>query len=212
MKFKSLVSLYILADGLADPVTANMVIDTIKQFGQDGKQDRTPGTEVLELAFRSTREDDKLCCLLVDFYIFNQAAKYKEGGDYPKAFLDLTLKRFLHWKDTGGVTIDIELHEEVRGDRHWTRDEYHQSSEEDDRETERDIREMDRYNPDRFDIGRHYQDRFNLNRHNQDRFHPDYYFNPEAEIARHQVNNTTFRRQRTPPAVQALANPDQPNE
>ena len=97
-KFKSLVTLYNLARRLSDPVTENMVIDEIKRHGQDDyhQKDRTPGPEVIELAFRLTGPDSYLRDLLVDLYLFNKNATYK--GDYPEAFLDLVVRKFLHWK------------------------------------------------------------------------------------------------------------------
>lgn len=120
-KFKSLVTLYSLAQGLTDPVTENMVIGEIRSYGQSN---HTPGPEVIALAFRSTRDDAKLRCLLADFYIFNDAATQK--ADYPKSFLNLLVERFLDWKRSGGIVIGGMPAAKVKNNRQWASDEYHQ--------------------------------------------------------------------------------------
>jgi hypothetical protein len=120
-KFKSLIALYSLAHGLNDPVTENLVVDEIKPFGQ---QDRTPGPKIIELAYSCVRSNSKLLNLLADLYILNKNAKHK--GDYPKAFLDLMVKKFLHWKCSGGIVIDVRLAAKVKNNHQWASDKYHQ--------------------------------------------------------------------------------------
>jgi hypothetical protein len=104
-----------------------MVVEEIKNFGQ---QDRTPGPKVIEFAFDVLGPDSKLFNLLADLYIFNKNATHK--GDYPKAFLDLIVKRFLSWRNSGGITISAGLTATARGSHKWASEEYHQKAEEED--------------------------------------------------------------------------------
>lgn len=124
-RFKSLVNLYIVAHALDDPVTENMVVDEIKNFGQ---QDRTPGSEIIKLAISSIGSDSNLLNLLADLYIFNKHAAHK--GDYPEAFLNLVMERFLRWKSIGGITIGAGLLANFTGSHKWASNEYYQKAEE----------------------------------------------------------------------------------
>ena len=103
-KFKSLINLYALANKLVDTDTANMVIS---QITGSSHCSRTPGPGAIELAFSLTTPDSKMRNLLADLYISNRRAKYR--GDYPKAFLDLILKRFLDLKCSGDIVVDGKL-------------------------------------------------------------------------------------------------------
>jgi hypothetical protein len=133
-KLKSLVHLYILARGLSDPATEDMVVDDIQNFGMS---DRTPGPEIVELAFSSTSEDAKLRNLPADLYIFEKDAVHKDG--LPNAFLDLVVKRFLRWRSSGDIVIGVELASTFEDCRHWASDEYHQRSEEKDLEVQQHV-------------------------------------------------------------------------
>jgi hypothetical protein len=119
-KFKSLVRLYSLARRLTDPVTESMVVDSIRSYGHGN---HTPGPGVIELAFRSTGDDAKLRCLLADLYIFNDIPTHKT--DYPRAFLELLAERFLHWRSSGGIIIDVMLAAKFKNDHQLASDEYH---------------------------------------------------------------------------------------
>lgn len=115
-KFKSLISLYALANKLVDRITANMVIDQIKGSNH---YSRAPGPEVMELAFSSTTADSKLRNLLADLYISNMRATHGYRGDYPKAFLDLFLKRFLDGKGSGDIVINGKISTRVHSSHEY---------------------------------------------------------------------------------------------
>lgn len=127
-KFIILIDLYTLANKLIDPTTANMVIDKIRELGQ---KDHTPGSDAIEFAFDYSDDGDKLRSLLADFYIFDKNATYSESdGNYPRAFLDLVVERFLRLRDSGYIVVKSSLLKTAGEDRQWARDEYHQKVEE----------------------------------------------------------------------------------
>ena len=103
-RFKSLINLYALANKLVDTITANMVI---RQVQGSSHYSLTPGPEVIELAFSLTTPDSKMRNLLADLYICNTKVTYR--GDYPKAFLDLILKRLLDGKCCGDIVVSGKL-------------------------------------------------------------------------------------------------------
>jgi hypothetical protein len=103
-EFKSLINLYALANKLVDTDIANMVIGRITGSSYCSL---TPGPDAIELAFSLTTPDSKMRNLLADLYICNTKARYR--GDYPKAFLDLILKRFLNGKCSGDIVVSGKL-------------------------------------------------------------------------------------------------------
>jgi hypothetical protein len=123
-KFRILINLYTLAIELFDPITVNMVIDKIRELGQ---KDHTPGREAIELACaKNLKDGDKLRSLFADFYIFDKNATYSESDqNYPRAFLDLVVKRFLRWRNSGDIGVKSSLLKTVSEDRQWASDEYH---------------------------------------------------------------------------------------
>jgi hypothetical protein len=115
-KFGYLIDLYVLADSLIDPFTANMAITEIRRFGL--KDSCSPGAKVVDRVFRSTREGDGLRNLLADCYIYNPYVQF--DSDFPKAFLLLVLQRFQHEKIKETVTFDEETIEELQSDSLYT--------------------------------------------------------------------------------------------
>jgi hypothetical protein len=127
-QFEHSINLYVLADSLMDPLTANMAIAEIRRIGKVADEfSQTPGANVIARAFRSTREDDGLRNLLVDFYIYNPFAQH--NCDFPKAFLLLLSQRFQNAKHGNNVSFDEEHLEELQGDSPWTIADYYQKLE-----------------------------------------------------------------------------------
>jgi hypothetical protein len=127
-QFERMIDLYVLADSLMDPLTANMAIAEIRRIGEVGDEDsQVPGAEVIDRVFRSTREGDGLRNLLADFYIYNSYVEY--DGDSSKAFLLLVLKRFQSAKNTEAVSFDKDYMGELQGDSPWTIRQYYQKLE-----------------------------------------------------------------------------------
>jgi hypothetical protein len=89
--YQTLINLYILADKLLDPTTANMAIDEIRRFGES--VGRNLGADDIILVFDSTTEGDGLRKLLADFIIYT-GIKLPEG-DMPKDFFKFVLQRYL---------------------------------------------------------------------------------------------------------------------
>lgn len=97
--FGYLIDLYVLADSLINPLTANMAITEIRRLGlKDGYE---PGAKVIERVFRSTREGDGLRNLLADCCIYTTDVYFE--GVFPKAFLLLVVQRFQNAKYDGHI-------------------------------------------------------------------------------------------------------------
>jgi hypothetical protein len=124
-QFEYLVDLYILADSLIDPITANMAIAKIRRFGRI--KGYSPGAKVIDRVFRSTREDDGLRNLLADCHIYNLYVQY--DGDFPKDFLFLVLRRFQQAKMDENVTFDEDHVQELDGNGPYTLGQYFQKLE-----------------------------------------------------------------------------------
>lgn len=125
-RFEHLIKLYILADSLMDPLTANMAIAEIRSFGLTNGY--CPGAKVMDRVFRSTRDGDGLRNLLADCYIYNPYVQF--DGDFPKAFLLLVLERFQDAKVSQNVSFDEENIEELQGNNPYAIGEYFQQPEE----------------------------------------------------------------------------------
>lgn len=124
-RYRELVSLYILADSLLDPITANLVIDQIAVLGWDSFQ--LPGEGLIKLAFFSTRGNDGLRKLLADFYIYMDETLPE--GDFPKAFLSLVVERFLAAKAAYWIVAKYDRICEVQNSgsgSDWRTSEYYQ--------------------------------------------------------------------------------------
>jgi hypothetical protein len=121
-QYESFIDLYILADALLDPVTANMMIHNIRRFFlRDG---HLPGAGVVDRALQRTREGDGLRNLLADFYIYNGYTRF--AGDFPNAFLLMVLRRIQHAKLAGEIVIDEEQLALTKGDNEWAMNQYYQ--------------------------------------------------------------------------------------
>lgn len=86
--YRYLAELYVLADGLQDPITANLVIDETRRFSCIAC---LPGCPVLEFAFRHTLLGDGLRKVLADIYVFNSLGVSAEH--FPREFLMLVIER-----------------------------------------------------------------------------------------------------------------------
>lgn len=110
-QFEALLSLYVLANHLEDPATANLVIAEIRRFC--GPSKLPPGPKMVDLAFRSTVERDRLRNLLVDLYIYgsrtppNAHCKFPRG-EFSLDFLYLFMESVLTEKLKKTYREDIE--------------------------------------------------------------------------------------------------------
>lgn len=86
--YRYLVKLYIIADSLRDPTTANLVIDETRRFSYVAC---LPGFPVVKLAFRHTMPGDGLRKVLADVYVFKGSSI--SGEHCPLAFLMLVIGR-----------------------------------------------------------------------------------------------------------------------
>lgn len=68
-QFDLLIKVYILADKLQDPSTANAVIDEIVDFGEETRQ--MPSVQAINLTYRSTVHGHSLRRLLRDCYVYD---------------------------------------------------------------------------------------------------------------------------------------------
>lgn len=128
-RYMELVRLYIVADSLADPTTANIVIDEIRRFSRFSV--KNPSTEVINYVFRSTTDNDGLRILFADFYVYDDYQLPE--GDLPKEFLHLIVKRFLAAKNGDDITVDdsqFTFFKDVEGSHGWVHHEYYQEVEE----------------------------------------------------------------------------------
>jgi hypothetical protein len=125
LRYHTLTRLYILADSLLDSITANLVTDEIAFLAWTWEQ--APGTEVIHVAFGSTREHDGLRNLLADLHA--QLDDRVPEGDLPNAFLGLIFEIFLAAKENEDIVVRDEFLERIRdvgNSSAWTRREYHQ--------------------------------------------------------------------------------------
>ena len=99
LRYKALIKLYILADRLLDPTTANMAIDEIRRFSESVKCN--PSAQAITFVFDSTKEGDGLRKLLADFIIYTGA--YLPEGDVPEGFFKFVLERYLAGRRDGHV-------------------------------------------------------------------------------------------------------------
>lgn len=125
LRFHTLPRLYILADSLLDPTTANLVIDEVASLAWNYRH--APGTAVIDVAFASTREKDGLRNLLADLHAHLDETVPK--GDLPNAFLSLVFQRFLTAKVIDGIRVQpafTKRLENVCADSKWAKSEYYQ--------------------------------------------------------------------------------------
>jgi hypothetical protein len=97
---KELVDLYILADHLMDPVTANMAVDELRTFF--GKYSSSTSTELIGHVMRSTKKGDGLRTLFADFFVYQFPPIDPE---LPKEFSVLIAERYAWKKDA--LHIDV---------------------------------------------------------------------------------------------------------
>jgi hypothetical protein len=72
-QYTDFVKLYILANHLRDPATANMAVDKIRIHM--GKYVWTPSTEVINLVLDSTSKDDGLRFVFADFFVYQNGPR-----------------------------------------------------------------------------------------------------------------------------------------
>lgn len=97
---KELVDLYILADHLMDPVTANMAVDELRTCFR--KYSFFASTEVIGHVMRSTKKGDGICTLFADFFVYQFPPIDPE---LPKEFFVLIAERYAWKKDA--LHIDV---------------------------------------------------------------------------------------------------------
>jgi hypothetical protein len=125
LRYQTITRLYIPADSLLDSITANLVIDEVAFLAWTWKQ--APGTEVIHVAFGSTREPDGLRNLLADLHA--QLDDRMPKGDLSNAFLGLIFERFLAAKENEDIVVHdefLERMQDVGNSSAWTRRDYHQ--------------------------------------------------------------------------------------
>jgi len=100
LRYEALINLYILADVLLDPITANMAIDEIRRFRLDIKSN--PGAQVITFIYNSTKEGDGLRKVLADFFVYTSLCMPK--GDVPNDFFKFFMQRYLGERKNGHLT------------------------------------------------------------------------------------------------------------
>ena len=100
--YEYLVKLYITADSLQDPTTANMVIDETRRISQQAAE---PKSETLQLAFDHTVPSDNMRNVLADIFILN-GHELGDAIDYPPDFLKLIVERFKTMRETNSEVRD----------------------------------------------------------------------------------------------------------
>jgi hypothetical protein len=140
--YEHLVRLYIMADSLQDPITANMVIDETRRISQ---QSCTPQTNTLKLAFDQTLPGDGMRNVLADTFIFG-GDEDPDDIDYPAGFLKLVVERYKAMRErnsevgaavrkVGEETLwDFKSTSRRDYDGLWTGQDYRQKVEEDQNE------------------------------------------------------------------------------
>jgi len=88
--YEYLLKLYIMADSLQDPTTANLIIDKVRSVSQKAC---TPQSGALKFAFDHTLPGDPMRKVLADIFIFG-GDRYGDDIDYPHDFLKLVVDRF----------------------------------------------------------------------------------------------------------------------
>lgn len=123
-RFNELVDLYILADVLADPTTANIAIDEIRRFTNSFHED--PSAGVITYAFRFTRDGDGLRMLLADNFLYGSSKISPD--DLPKECFYVVGERFLEAKEYENIVVKDNMapgfFREVKGSLYWDGDEY----------------------------------------------------------------------------------------
>jgi hypothetical protein len=124
---KFLVDLYLLADKVMDPVTANMVIDKLISVCE--AQDSYPSPELIRYVYGSTTAGSPLRGLFRDWYVFTVSRSWVERlchEGYPHDFLkDLVHETYILQRDNQGKRVSrVFSAENLAGRR--TKDYYHQ--------------------------------------------------------------------------------------
>lgn len=105
VRCNELISLYILADRLLDPVTANMTIDTLRVFIK--KYDFVPSTEVIERVIDSTKDDDGLRSLFADIFVYHRHDLSRcLDPNLPKEFFILIVERYEWMKENIHIAVE----------------------------------------------------------------------------------------------------------
>jgi hypothetical protein len=121
LRYEALINLYILADVLLDPTTANMAIDEIRRFRLDVKSN--PGAHVITFIYNSTKEGDGLRKVLADFFIYSYTSLYMPKGDVPNDFFKFLMQRYLDGMNKGHITTKFH---NVVGKDGWDDLDYYQ--------------------------------------------------------------------------------------
>jgi hypothetical protein len=89
-QYTDFIKLYILANHLKDPATANMAVDKIRIHM--GKYVWTPSTEVINLVLDSTKKDDGLRFVFADFFVYQTGPRL--DPELPKEFFVLVTQGY----------------------------------------------------------------------------------------------------------------------
>jgi len=119
-KFEALVSTYVLADKLRDPITANMVSDKILEVSHDTS--KVPSAKAVTIAYQSTTNRDPLRILLRDMCMYH-GRTLPTGGDvsWPVEFLQDVVNKLM-----GNGNLSFEGHAFTRDEARAGR--YHQTT------------------------------------------------------------------------------------
>jgi hypothetical protein len=89
-QYTDFIKLYILANHLKDPATANMAVDKIRIHM--GKYVWTPSTEVINLVLDSTKKDDGLRFVFAGFFVYQTGSRL--DPELPKEFFVLVTQGY----------------------------------------------------------------------------------------------------------------------
>lgn len=105
---ESLVMLYLLADKLQDPTTANVVIDEISRFGEEIHTNL--GVVAVNLAYKGTTHGNPLRRYIRDCFVLDYEPSFYmdiHTRDYPGEFYRDVTVQYLRLKDVNGSkTVD----------------------------------------------------------------------------------------------------------
>jgi hypothetical protein len=129
---KFLVDLYLFADKLIDPVTANMAID--KLIRMSGARGEYPGPKLTSYVYKSTTTESSLRRLCRDCYVFAVSESWVDTlheDSYPHDFLkDLIYEIYDLQRENQGKRVRKVFAAEKLADRR-AKDYYHQKVEKD---------------------------------------------------------------------------------
>lgn len=118
-KFEALVSTYVLADKLRDPITANMVSDKILEVSHDTS--KVPSAKAVTITYQSTTDRDPLRILLRDMCMYHSRT-LPTGGDvsWPVEFLQDVVNKLMGHRNLSFEGHIFTREEAIAGRYHQT--------------------------------------------------------------------------------------------